>query len=118
MTSSFQFVSDAKQAKKEEDQRTVRQFEIPSLTPDLDSDGRTRTFEEKFQRVQMTHDEWRYIRHNTELTDLQNKILDIERWFRNVGIDDDELIDITSNGRVRRGAGRYILYNPYLLIDW
>lgn len=100
------FVSEAKQSKKEEDQRTVRQFEIPSLTPDLDSDGRTRTFEEKFQRVQMTHDEWRYIRHNTELTDLQNKILDIERWFRNVGIDDDELIDITSNSRVRRGAGR------------
>jgi hypothetical protein len=72
----------------------------------LDADGRTLTFEEKFQRVQMTHDEWRYIRHNSELTALQNKILDIERWFRNNGIDDDDVLDITAGGRMRRGAGR------------
>jgi hypothetical protein len=100
------FVNEKKRS-SQADAREVRQFEItPGGTPDLDADGRTRTFEEKFQRVQMTHDEWRYIRHNSELTALQNKILDIERWFRNNGIDDDDVLDITAGGRMRRGAGR------------
>lgn len=101
------FINDKKQnAKDSFDAREVRQMEIPSsFTPDLDADGRTRSFDEKFQRVQMTHDEWRYIRHNAHLSDLQEKILEIERWFRTVGIDDDEF-DITAGGRVRRGTGR------------
>lgn len=100
------FVNPTKQDKADTDARQARRVMIPGQisTEDLD-DGPMRDFEDKFQRIIMTHDEWRAIRHDPSLTPLQHKILEIERWFRD-NIDDDDDDEGYDNHRLRRGTNR------------